>query len=96
MNMRLKNGFRHNFIHPKWLSSETEFNGMPEPQKGRINLFLGTFLEIGRFIKLQKELKELVRKFNVNRRHIPLGDISNVNSWPLFIATLTDLAEKSQ
>ena len=69
---------------------------MSEAQKGRINLYLSNFLEIGRFIKLQKELNELVKKFNVNRRHIPLGDISNIHSWPLFIATLTDLAKKSE
>lgn len=68
---------------------------MPEAQKGRINLFLGNFLEIGRFIKLRKELKELGKKHNVNRRLIPRGDVSSVNSWPLFLATLVDLAEKS-
>ena len=68
---------------------------MPDTQKGRINLFLGNFLEIGRFIKLRKELKELGKKHNVDRRQIPKGDMTKVNSWPLFLATLVDLAEKS-
>ena len=87
--------FRHNFIHPKMLSSNAEFNSMSQAQKGRINLYLGNFLEIGKFIKLRKEIKELVKKFNVDRKKIPRGDISKVNTWPLFLATLLDLAESS-
>lgn len=77
------------------LSSDAEFNEMSQTQKGRINLFLGNFLEIGRFIRLRKELRELAKKHNVDRRQIPRGDISKVNSWPLFLATLLNLAEHS-
>ena len=77
------------------LSLDPEFNSMSQAQKGRINLFLGNFLEIGRFIRLRKELKELAKKHNVDKRQIPRGDISKVNNWPLFLATLLKLAENS-
>lgn len=68
---------------------------MNPAKRTRLNNFLTTFLEIGKFIEMSDKLKSWCKKLNMKRSQVPTKDMTKINSWPLFIATLVDLAERS-
>ena len=86
--------FRHCFLHYKWFGTEDDLKRCSGAQKKQLDGFLTRFLEIGRFMKLQPELQAWCKKVNVKPHQIEKGDVTRINSWPIFIITLADLARR--
>ena len=95
IKLRLKMGFRHNFLHPKWLRDDLDLSKLSVSQKANLQSFLSTFLEIGRFILLKEKLRKLCGKWNVGRRHSQKHDVTRIASWQVLIVTLVDLADNT-
>ena len=95
MRISTKIGFSHNFLHPKWFNHDLELSKINVAKRTELNNFLSTFLEIGKFIQINDELKKWIRKMNVRRDQIPMRDMTEIDSWPLLVATLVVLAEKA-
>ena len=87
--------FRHNFIHPKWFATEHELSKLPIAQQQNLKRYLGNFLEIGKFIRLSKEIRALCKKFNCKPGQVHVDDVKKIRSWPSLLITLVELAEGS-
>ena len=44
---------------------------------------------------MAEKLKQWCKKLNVGKSQIPTRDMTEISSWPVFIATLVNLAEKA-
>ena len=82
------------FLHPKWFDTEADLHRCSETQKKKCISFLWRFLEIGRFMKIKEPLEKWCKKVNVKPHQIQHGDMTRIKSWPVFIITLLDLANK--
>ena len=88
-----KKWFRWNFLHPNWFNTELSLQRISVTQRQRLNSFLTTFLELGRVIKLRDKLSRWVRKMDVKRGHVQTFDVTKINSWQNFIATIMLIAD---
>ena len=86
---------RWNFLHPKMFGYEINLSKVGPAQRQKLTQFLTTFLEIGRFMKLRRELKAWVKKVNVRSDEVQKRDMTKIKSWPSFIASLMVLAENA-
>ena len=77
------------------METDVEYANISLVQRQKLNSYLTSFLELGRVMRQIKELKNLCRQFGVKRQQVPKQNFARIDSWPLFIATLVDLAEKS-
>ena len=64
-------------------------------QRRELQEYLSSFLELGRFIQIKDKLKYWCKKVGAKPVRVSKQDCSRVNSWQALIATLLELAEKS-
>ena len=64
-------------------------------QRRELQDYLSGFLDLGKFIQIKDKLKYWCTKVGAKPVSISRSDVTRINSWQKFIATLLDLAEKA-
>ena len=82
-------------MHPKMYDTEYELRNVGISQRNDLNDHLNNFLDWGRFMLIKDKLQAWCKKMNVKPVQISRTDVSRINTWPKFIATLLDLVLKS-